>query len=706
MKRRFVFALTLLVAFAFGLRSETPSAAGRWEGSIELPGQKLEVFVSLTEREPGAWSGTIDIPAQGASALPLTGFQVTADAVRFAIAGVPGDPTFAGRLAADGATLSGDFTQGGQSLSFRLRRRADAATASARALEGFDGFVDAALKTWKVPGIAVAIVKDGRIVLAKGYGLRDVKRRLPVTADTLFAIGSSTKAFTVMGLAVLVDEGKLDWDTPVKTYLPAFKLEDAFATDRMTPRDLVTHRSGLPRHDMMWYGATLSRKDIFERLQYLEPNADFRQKWQYQNLMFLTAGYLAGEVAGTSWEELVRTRIFQPLGMKGTNFSVEESKKGADFALPYNENEKDKTIREIAFRNIDVMGPAGSINSSVTDMAKWVELQLSDGTVDGVRVTTPQNLDEMHRPQMVMRERGRDPEIVLPSYGMGWFIESYRGRTRVHHGGNIDGFTAMVTFLPAEKLGVVALANKDGSALPEIVCRVAIDRMLDLEPIDWSARLTAQADEGEQGADKAKGALDTYDRKAGTKPSHGLDEYVGDYAHPAYGTITVTRDGAAGLQASLHAIPMKLEHWHYETWRADPTDPALAGEKLYVLFRTNTKGDVDALSMPLEPQTAEIVFTKKPPARLSDPAFLKTLAGSYVLVDQPSVTVAIALEGAALTATLPGQPSYHLDPYRGVEFRFRELTGYSIRFAPDAKGKVDEILVIQPDGVYKGKRKP
>jgi len=304
-------------------------------------------------------------------------------------------------------------------------------------------------------------------------------------------------------------------------------------------------------------------------------------------------------------------------------------------------------------------------------------------------VTTQGNLDEMHQPQMVMRERGRDPEIVLPSYGMGWFIEAYRGRTRVHHGGNIDGFSAMVTFLPSEKLGIVALANKDGSALPEIVCRVAIDRMLDLPPIDWSARLKARADEGKQGAEKAKGALDTYDRKTGTKPSHGLDEYVGDYAHPAYGTIAITRDGSAGLQASLHAIPMKLEHWHYETWRADPTDPALAGEKLYVLFRTNTKGDVDALSMPLEPQTAEIVFTKKPPARLSDPAFLKTLAGTYVLVDQPSVTVAIALEGDALSATIAGQPPYHLEPYRGAEFRFRELTGYSIRLG-------DRIAIVCP----------
>jgi CubicO group peptidase (beta-lactamase class C family) len=700
--KRFLPVAAFLAAAAV-LRAGTPAPDGRWQGAIDLTGQKLDVLVAITAGAGGVWSGTIDIPAQGAKALPLAGFEVSADAVRFAIAGIPGDPTFRGRLAADGSTLAGDFTQGGQTFPFRLERRLPPATAAARALEGFDAFVDAALATWNVPGIAVAIVKDGEVVLAKGYGLRDVSKKLPVTADTLFAIGSATKAFTVMSLGVLVDDGKLDWDTPVKDYLPTFTLVDEFASARMTPRDLVTHRSGLPRHDLVWYNAPLSRAEIFARLRYLEPNEDFRAKWQYQNLMFLTAGYLAGEVAGESWEDLVRKRIFGPLGMTASNFSVEESKKAADFAAPY--TEKEKKVSEIPFRNIDAVGPAGSINSNLTDMVRWVKLQLSDGTAGGNRVVGAANRSEMHQPQMVMREEGKDPEIILPTYAMGWFVESYRGRKRVHHGGNIDGFSAMVTFLPAERLGVVALANRDGTPLPEIVCRVAIDRMLELSPIDWSARLKARADEAEQGAEKAKGGLETFDRKKGTKPAHALEEYAGDYAHPAYGTISVSREGPAGLKATIHAIPMRLEHWHYETYRAVLEDPALADEKMFVLFRTNTKGDVDALTMPLEAQTADIVFEKKPPARLSDPAFLKAVSGTYVLVDQPSVTVTVALEGDALTALVPGQPPYNLEPYRGTEFRFRELTGYSIRFLPDAKDVVDEILVIQPDGVYRGKRK-
>jgi uncharacterized protein DUF3471/beta-lactamase family protein len=306
---------------------------------------------------------------------------------------------------------------------------------------------------------------------------------------------------------------------------------------------------------------------------------------------------------------------------------------------------------------------------------------------------------------MVMPETGPDPEIVLPSYGLGWAINSYRGKKRVWHSGGIDGFTAMVTVLPAEKLGVVALSNKDGTSLPEIVTRVALDRMLGLPPIDWDARIKARSDEEEKAAEKATGGLETFEHKKGTKPAHALDEYTGDYEHPAYGTVTVSRDGAANLEVRFHGIPMKLEHWHYETFRANPTDPALAEEKLFVLFRTNTKGDVDSLTMPLESQVADIVFTKKPPARLSDPAFLKTMTGTYVLVDQPSVTVSVALEGDALVADVTGQPQYHLEPYRGTEFRFRELTGYSIRFLPDTKGTVNELLVVQPDGVYRATRK-
>lgn len=696
-------ALALLLAVARPVAAaDAPSASGRWEGTVELPGMSLGMQVQL-ESEPGGWKGSIDIPAQNARGLALAAITVDGLSVGFKIAGVPGDPTFTGKLAPDGAAISGDFSQGGKTFPFKLVRGADPGKAAALALTGFGDFVRSALRDWKVPGCAVAIIQGDKVILTEGYGLRDVKKGLPVTRDTLFAIGSSTKAFTVMTLGLLADEGKISWDTPVRQYLPTFKLKDPAATDHMTPRDLVTHRSGLPRHDLVWYNAPLSRKEIFERLQYLEPNADFRAKWQYQNLMFLTAGYLAGEVSGSSWEDLVKRRIFGPLSMTSSNFSVEDSKKTADFSRPY--DEKDKQVIEIPFRNITTVGPAGSINSNVTNMAQWALLHLNRGKIGDTRLISETGIAEMHRPQMVMPESNQDAEIAMRAYGMGWFVESYRGKVRVHHGGNIDGFSALVAFLPMDGVGVVVLSNRDGTPLPEVVARTAIDRLLALPAIDWNARLLSRAEAGEKAFDKAKEKMDL-DRKKGTKPAHTQDEYAGEYEHPAYGTFSISKDSAGNLKAVLHDIPMRLEHWHYETFRGHGEDPALSELKLFFLFETNMKGDVDRVLVPLEPQAAEIAFVKKPPSRLSENAFLKTLAGAYVFADNATVTVTISLKGDnALTLTVPNQPLYDLEPYRGTEFKLKGLTGFSARFVLDARGAVSELLLIQPNGIFSARRK-
>src|SRR5215468_6078573 len=202
---------------------------------------------------------------------------------------------------------------------------------------GFDGFVEQVMKDWKVPGLAVAVVKDGKVIYAKGFGYRDVKKGLKVTPDTLFAIGSCSKAFTATAMAILADEGKLDWDKPVRNYLPDLMLHDGYATEHIRPRDLVTHQSGLPRHDMVWYGSPLSRKELYDRLRYLEPSRPLHAKYQYNNLMFMTAGLLVERLSGVTWEQFVRTRILDPLGMKNTNFSVSDSEKSSDFAQPYSE---------------------------------------------------------------------------------------------------------------------------------------------------------------------------------------------------------------------------------------------------------------------------------------------------------------------------------------------------------------------------------
>jgi len=269
-------------------------------------------------------------PAQGAKDLRLSDVSQSDAAVAFKISGVPGDPSFKGTLSADGAKISGTFAQGGATFPFTLERKANPAATAQEALKDFEEVVTDAMKKFDVPGMAIAIVKYNDVVYSKGFGYRDVEKQLPVTPDTLFAIGSSTKAFTTFVLGTLVDEGKIEWDKPVRNYIPWFKLYDTGASERMTPRDLVTHRSGLPRHDLVWYNNyDASRKWLVERLPYLEPSADLREKFQYNNLMFLTAGYLTEVVTGKTWEEAVRERILLPLSMTRTNFSVADSQSSA-----------------------------------------------------------------------------------------------------------------------------------------------------------------------------------------------------------------------------------------------------------------------------------------------------------------------------------------------------------------------------------------
>ena len=292
-------------------------------------------------------------------------------------------------------------------------------------LAGLDGVVEQTMKDWNVPGVALAIVKDGTVVYAKGYGYRDVNRGLRVTPDTLFAIGSCSKAFTAAALGMLVDEKKLEWDKPLRDYLPDLRLYDEYATAHIRPRDLVTHQSGLPRHDLVWYGSPLSRRELFERLRYLEPSAPLHAKYQYNNLMFMTAGMLVERLSGMSWEDFVRRRILDPLDMKTATLSVTAAQKADDYSLPY--AEENGAIKEIPFRHIDAIGPAGSINASVNEMANWLFLQLNKGRRGEQQLISEKSLLETQTPQIVSGGDLKYDETFYSSYAMGWAVNVYRG---------------------------------------------------------------------------------------------------------------------------------------------------------------------------------------------------------------------------------------------------------------------------------------
>jgi CubicO group peptidase (beta-lactamase class C family) len=477
----------------------------------------------------------------------------------------------------------------------------DERTDTAGALEGIDQLVEDTMRHWKVPGMAVLVIRDGEVIHAQGYGLRDVERGLSVTPETVFAIGSCSKAFTTTSLAMLADEGKLDWDTPVREYLPDFRLKDPVATDGMTALDLVTHRSGLPGHELMWYGSGLSRREIYERLRYLDPNKGFRARFEYSNLSYMTAGVLVEALSGMSWEQFIRERIFAPLGMHDSNVSVEESKRSPNHSLPY--GERDGRIQEIPFRNIDAIGPAGSINSTALNMAQWVLLQLNKGKRGETQLVSEGQLAKVHSPHIVADGMPQHEEIPLACYGLGWAVVPYRGHRLIWHTGGIDGFISMTSFLPDRNAGLVVLSNLDVQQAPSALSYDLVDRLLGLETRPWSERLKKQHDEMMEAAKKAQSAAT---RAEGTHPSHDLSAYAGEFTHPAYGPLSVVVSGD-GLALNFHEKQYALTHRHYDVY---DWDTGFFGQVLPLTFVTALDGSVGSVSIPFQPGIPEIVFTR------------------------------------------------------------------------------------------------
>jgi CubicO group peptidase (beta-lactamase class C family) len=569
---------------------------------------------------------------------------------------------------------------------------------AAEPLAGFDEFVEQVREAWQIPGLAVAIVQDGKVIHARGYGYRDLERKLPVTPDTLFAIGSVTKSFTVTALGTLSEEGKFDWDKPVREWLPGFRLHDAMAAERMTPRDLVTHRSGLPRHDLLWYGSPLSRQEMFARLRYLEPSRDFRAAYQYQNLMFLTAGILAEQLSGMKWEELVRQRILEPLEMSRSNFSVAVSQRDENFSWPY-AKVKDE-VRRVPFRVIDEIGPAGSINSSVAEMSRYLLLHLGKGKYGEKTVVSEAFVAQMQMPQMVIQQPQTFEEVGHTSYGMGLFVTQYRGLKLVHHGGGIDGFIALISLLPQKNIGVVVLTNLSPNAAPPVITYSVFDRLLGLEPVNWLERVREQEKKQREAAEEARKRRLTPPQE-GTRPSHALAAYAGEYEHPGYGLLVIGNSGET-LTARFNSFTAPLEHFHFDVFQA-PELPLNPLSEMKFTFAMDARGEIDRVSAPLETGVAEIVFTRKPKAEPLDAETLAALAGEYEI---GAVTMTVAVRGETLTLTVPGQPTYELIRRGGLLFDIGNLSGFRAEFRRDATGAVVEMIAHQPNGSFPARRKP
>lgn len=453
----------------------------------------------------------------------------------------------------------------------------------------------AELERWQVPALELTIVQGGETLLAEGFGLRDVERNLPATPTTLFHHGSTGKAFTGVLSGTLVDAGLLEWDRPVRDYLPDFRFHDASLSDRVTLTDLLSHRSGLARHEFAWLAnPSLTRAELVHRLRYLESPLDLRTTFSYSNLAYVTAGHLIGTVTDSTWEEQMRERVLGPLGMDRTVTSVDEAQ-SREHAQPYGPLNDGKRA-PIPWRRSDQIAPAGQMISCAVDMARWLRLQLGDGEVDGTRVISAEALGTTRRISTPVDGPGPDGDIHFYGYGFGWLLGTYRGRRLVWHNGGIDGFKTEIALLPDDGIAVAASCNVLDTNFPYAVVFHTLDVLLGEDPKPWSDNLLAAQRERPQTPEPTV--------VPGTEPAHPLAEYAGAYEHPGYGVIRVeTRDGEVAI--SLGELNLPARYRHFETWTVSypPLD-----ERWPMTFLTDADGRVSALEIPLESSLPPIRF--------------------------------------------------------------------------------------------------
>ncbi|MFN4146796.1 MAG: serine hydrolase [Runella sp.] len=573
---------------------------------------------------------------------------------------------------------------------------------------GLDTAFNRLLKDWKAAGFAVAVVEKNKVIYAKGFGYRDVEQKLPVTPNTAFAIGSCTKAFTSALVGLLQKDGKIEYDKPVTTYLPELRFFNDNLNAHLTVRDMMCHRTGLPRHDFSWYLNPTTRDSLLKRIQFMEPSAPLRERWQYNNFMFLAQGVLTEKLTEKSWEDNVREKILSPLGMKNSFFSVKEFAKQPEPAKPYNVL-KDSVIHAIEYYDIDGMGPAGSINSTVLDMAKWVQLWLNGGKLDGKEILPAAYCTEAVSSQMVIGAAlptAEIPDVHLSNYGFGWFLSSYRGHYRVDHGGNINGFSANTSFFPSDSIGIVVLANQNGSAIPTIVRNLIADRLLKLPYHNWHGDRFAAAQKAKNAAKEAEKKA-TESRKLGTKPSHSLDSYAGLYQNDGYGRFDIfVRNDSLFLKNKYSTA--WLSHYHYDIFRDYDTKEGIdttQKSQLRFQFNTNLVGDIESLSVHnLEPTLGKpLMFTRTIPPKALTTDELKKYVADFTLM---GLTIKTYLkDDKTLYVLVPGQPEYELTPIGKHQFNFAKVPGFSVVFDLNDKNEVTALTFRQPNGNFKADRK-
>lgn len=561
------------------------------------------------------------------------------------------------------------------------------------------------LNDWKCAGFAVAVVEKDKIVYAKGFGYADVENKIPITEHTQFAAGSCTKAFTCATLGILRSENKLDFDKPVRDYLPQLRFYSDEMTKNITVRDLMCHRTGLPRHDEAWgLFATNSVDTLLKRVQYQEPNAGLREKWQYNNFMFVAQGKIVENLTGKSYRAYLREKIFRPLGITNINFSVDTMAISKDRALGYTVTEDDK-LYKLAYANLDVMSAVGGINTSVSEMAKWAMLWTNNGVYKGQRILPADYVREAMSSQMIVRDgvpAANNPSLHFENYGLGWFLSSYRGHYRVEHGGNIAGFSANVCFFPTDGVGIVVFCNQEVSRVTSIVRNLVADRMLNLSYKDWHSYLFASEQKNRAAAKVAKSQMLTQ-KKSEVKPAHSLDEYEGYYSNGGYGKfeISVQNDSLFANFPQKQWYLKPYGHDVFEAFMVDKINGTNADFSINrMVFNQNSNGEIANASIAFEATLPKpIEFARTPKAKELPKTVLQTYVGEYLL---SGMSLKVSLKNDKALFLIPtNQPEFELVAIGKDKFNFKEVAGYSVAFNKDAT----ELYLTQPNGTFKAIKK-
>lgn len=457
-----------------------------------------------------------------------------------------------------------------------------------------------AIEFYQVPGMAAAIVKNNEVIFASGFGVTDIRTGTKVDENTLFGIASNTKAMTAAGLAVLVDEGKLKWNDRVQSYIPWFELYNPYVSAELNMIDILTHRAGFRTFsgDLIWYASEHSREEILRRARYLKQAFSFRAQYGYSNIMYLLAGQITEEVSGQYWDDFMREKFFDPLGMARTNTSILAMKDDPNVAIPHVHTGSE--IIPIAYENWDNIAPAGAVNSSVREMSRWIMLQLNRGTLEGRKYFSEEASRMMWNVHMPLPVSKRFEEIYpsmnFRGYGLGWSLFSWYGKKVVSHGGALDGMISRVVMVPEENLGFVILTNSNNS-LPTALMYQLLDLYLGMDEKDWIAHFQPDfkkmLEDEKLRKEKAEG-----ERVKKTQPSLSLDKYTGTYGGDLYGTATVKLEKGK-LMVYFDHTPLfvgEFTHWHYDTFKVKLLKTPSLGEGS-VQFLQDTKGNISEMKI-------------------------------------------------------------------------------------------------------------